>query len=679
MRLRFRCRKIFWKLTIPVLGLVASAFVAYGVMDWTFRSASSLERLESQTGTLAGVLESTIYNAMMKADMESAEETFRKLKSEKDIRWAFLLDERGEVRLSSDSSRSETFDLGRFSTEEAHFEPLEDEDGLPVLLGVRPFRADTACLDCHSDKKAGDVLGFVGLEKWATAEAEELRASTRRAAWTSVVLLLLLGAVLVFLIRMVTVPLSEMAHAAEGISLGNLNQTIHFDSEDEVGKLAHSFRALIDYIHSVAMSADCLRRGDLQNRLEVRSNADELSKNINGATDTLNSVVTEMRQVISGVREGELKQRADAGKFEGGYREMLSGFNEALDAIVIPLEEAGRVLDRMADRDLTSRMTGDYRGAFLGMKTSFNSAASNLGESLQSVIQAARQVAVAASEIDASSQSLAQGASEQASSFEEISASLEEVNSMAAANSQSAKDAEKDADRVLTAMTEGVKGVRSLSQAMEKIKESSNQTARIVKTIDEIAFQTNLLALNAAVEAARAGEAGKGFAVVAEEVRNLAMRSAQAARETSLLIESAVVSADSGFEMNRSSLETLEKVNEMVGEVSRRVTEIAQASERQRDNVQNVTEALGQVNQVTQTTAATAEESSGLSNELAHRAKEMTSLVAQFRIEESDEETATLSGSRAAGRPTAQRRSGSTISLAARTKQKPARESLGHF
>ncbi len=636
MRLQLRFGSIFSKLTIPVLGLVALAFTVLGVMDWNFRSASNEERLEVQTGTLAGVLESTIYNAMVKADMDSAQETFRRLKEEKDIRWAFLLDEDGETQLSSDSSRSESFELDKFATEGTYFEPRQAQDGNPFLLAVRPFHADAVCLDCHSDKKVGDVLGYVGLEKWTTAEAAELRSSTRRAAVTSVVLLALLAGVLVYLIRSVTGPLGEMARAAEGISKGDLNQTIKFDSQDEMGTLAKSFRALIEYIHSVAVSADSLKRGDLDDRLEVRSNADELSRNINAATETLNEVVSEMRQVISGVREGELGVRASAEKFEGGYQEMLSGFNQALDAIVVPVEEAGRVLVQIADRDLTSRMVGDYRGAFLDMKTAFNTAATNLGESLHSVIEAARQVSVAATEIDSSSQSLAQGASEQASSFEEISATLEEVNSMAAANSKGAKEAEKDAGRVRAAMTDGVNGVRSLAQAMEKIKESSNQTARIVKTIDEIAFQTNLLALNAAVEAARAGEAGKGFAVVAEEVRNLAMRSADAARETSLLIESAVESADTGFELNRSSLETLERVNEMVGEVSRRVTDIAESSERQRENVQNVTEALGQVNQVTQTTSATAEQSSGLSNELAHRAGEMTSLVAQFKIDDKD-------------------------------------------
>jgi len=633
MRFKLRFESIFSKLTIPVLALVALAFTLLGVMDWNFRSSSNDERLEAQTGTLASVLESTIYNAMMKADMDSAEETFRRLKEEKEIRWAFLLNEDGETKLSSDSSRSDTFDLARFVTDGTYFEQREAQDGSPFLLGVRPFRADSACLDCHSEKKVGDVLGYVGLEKWTTAEVAELNASTRRAAITSVLLLLVLGGVLVYLIRSVTGPLGEMARAAEGISMGDLNQTIRFDSQDEVGILAKSFRALIEYIHSVALSADCLKRGDLDNRLEVRSKADELSKNINAAAETLNDVVSEMRQVITGVQEGELGIRASAQKFEGGYQEMLSGFNQALDAIVVPVEEAGQVLEQIAERDLTCRMQGDYRGAFLDMKTAFNSAATNLGDSLHSVFEAARQVSVASSEIDSSSQSLAEGASEQASSLEEISAALEEVNSMAASNSKGAKEAETDAGRVLTAMTESVKSVRSLAQAMEKIKESSNQTARIVKTIDEIAFQTNLLALNAAVEAARAGEAGKGFAVVAEEVRNLAMRSADAARETSLLIESAVESADTGFELNRSSLETLERVNEMIGDVSRRVTDIAAASERQRENVQNVTEALGQVNQVTQTTAATAEQSSGLSNELAHRAGEMTSLVSQFKID----------------------------------------------
>lgn len=175
-----------------------------------------------------------------------------------------------------------------------------------------------------------------------------------------------------------------------------------------------------------------------------------------------------------------------------------------------------------------------------------------------------------------------------------------------------------------------MESMERLSAAMERIKGSSDETARIVKTIDEIAFQTNLLALNAAVEAARAGDAGKGFAVVAEEVRNLAMRSAEAAKDTSALIEESVRNAEGGVEVNGEVLEHLREITVQVEKVTEVMAEISAASEQQTRGIVQVTTAVEQMNQVTQQTAANAEESSSASEELAGQAEEMRGLVGRF-------------------------------------------------
>ena len=194
--------------------------------------------------------------------------------------------------------------------------------------------------------------------------------------------------------------------------------------------------------------------------------------------------------------------------------------NATLDVVVGPINEASSVLERVAARDLSARMVGAYAGDHQKIKNSLNTAVGNLDQALTEVSAAAEQVSAAAGQINSGSQSLAQGSNEQASSLEEVSAAIQEMASMTELNTTHAKEAREITQAAGVATAEGVEGMTRLSSAVEKIRDSSEATAKIVKTIDEIAFQTNLLALNAAVEAARAGDAGKGFAVVAEEVRD---------------------------------------------------------------------------------------------------------------------------------------------------------------
>jgi methyl-accepting chemotaxis protein len=204
--------------------------------------------------------------------------------------------------------------------------------------------------------------------------------------------------------------------------------------------------------------------------------------------------------------------------------------------------------------------------------------------------------------------------------------------SMTKQNADNAKQARGLAENARVEVNKGFESMKRLSTAVEKIKRSSDETAKIVKTIDEIAFQTNLLALNAAVEAARAGDAGKGFAVVAEEVRNLAMRSAEAAKNTANLIEESVKNADGGVVINEEVLKNLNEIHSEVTKVSEVVAEIAAASEQQSQGVDQINTAIEQMNQVTQQTAANAEESASAAEELSGQANEMNSMVGSFHL-----------------------------------------------
>jgi methyl-accepting chemotaxis protein len=206
------------------------------------------------------------------------------------------------------------------------------------------------------------------------------------------------------------------------------------------------------------------------------------------------------------------------------------------------------------------------------------------------------------------------------------------MSSMTKQNAGNATEAKSLSDSARTAAGKGVDSMHRLSEAVDKIKASSDATAKILKTIDEIAFQTNLLALNAAVEAARAGDAGKGFAVVAEEVRNLAMRSAEAAKNTANMIEESVKNADSGVLLNAEVLKNLDEINTQIMRVGEVMGEIAASSDQQSQGVDQINTAVEQMNQVTQQNAANSEESASASEELSGQAEEMRSVVGSFTL-----------------------------------------------
>ena len=250
-----------------------------------------------------------------------------------------------------------------------------------------------------------------------------------------------------------------------------------------------------------------------------------------------------------------------------------------------------------------------------------------LRSATDSLTVGSEQIVGAADQVSRSSQSLAAGASEQAASLEETSASVEELASMTKRNVESAEQAKTIAQAARQAADRSATSVNNLTVAMTELKASSLEVAKIVKTIDEIAFQTNILALNAAVEAARAGEAGMGFAVVADEVRTLAQRSAQAAKETAVKIEAALSRSDQGGRISEEVSANLSGIIEQVRTLDGLVSEIATASNEQARGIEQVNAAISQIDQVTQSNAAAAEESASASEELNAQAAELNVLV----------------------------------------------------
>jgi methyl-accepting chemotaxis protein len=241
--------------------------------------------------------------------------------------------------------------------------------------------------------------------------------------------------------------------------------------------------------------------------------------------------------------------------------------------------------------------------------------------------EGSQQVSSASGQVSAASQSLAEGSTEQAAGLEETSSSLQEMASMTKQNADNAQQANTLASEARKAADNGTESMSRMNSAIQEIQKSSDETAKIIKVIDEIAFQTNLLALNAAVEAARAGEAGKGFAVVAEEVRNLAMRSAEAAKNTANMIEESVKNSKNGVDIAGEVAKVLEEIVQGIAKTTDLVSEIAAASQEQAQGIDQVNTAMAQMDKVTQQNAGNAEESASASEELSAQAQGMNQIV----------------------------------------------------
>jgi methyl-accepting chemotaxis protein len=370
-------------------------------------------------------------------------------------------------------------------------------------------------------------------------------------------------------------------------------------------------------------------KGHLSMRLNMKRNDEvgEMAKIMDAFGDDLQFVIV---KTLKEIADGDLHANIPARDPQDEIGPALGQTIETLRRLII--EDGGKVLNAAAAKDLSQRLTGTYKGEYTKMKDNINTLLQNLDNSISHVSEAVNQVSSASGQISQGAQSLAEGANEQASSLEEVSSSLEEMSSMTKQNAANSNQAKQLAAETRTAANEGDASMKRMAEAIHEIKTSSDNTAKIIKTIDDIAFQTNLLALNAAVEAARAGEAGKGFAVVAEEVRNLAMRSAEAAKNTADMIEESVKSADTGVTITEEVAKSLGQIVTRIGKVGDLIADIASASNEQAQGIEQVNTAVAQMNQVTQNNAANSEESASAAEELSSQAGELESMVSAFKL-----------------------------------------------
>ena len=402
-----------------------------------------------------------------------------------------------------------------------------------------------------------------------------------------------------------------------------------------------------------------------------------IKEGIVAVQDALKSVSNDISNLIEAANEGNLEFRLNTSNYVGQWKDTIDGLNHFVENVVVPIKEAQNALKQFSLGNFSHRITNEYKGEFNNIKQTVNYTAEtidsyiteisntlnemanknfdisidrnylgdfeqikesvnlivkNLNVLTKDIIRSAEQVSVGSKQISESSVSLAEGATEQAGSVEELNATINMISKQSRDNVNSSEKASELALQAKNSANDGSKQMDNMLLAMEEINDASNSISNIIKVIDDIAFQTNILALNAAVEAARAGEHGKGFAVVAEEVRSLAARSQQAAKETTDLIESSVIKVSEGSKIANNTAESLVNIVKQIEEISSLTSSCAKSSKEQEVSIEQITDGIKQISIVTQNNTATSEESAAASEELASQAQVFYASVSDFKL-----------------------------------------------
>jgi len=518
-------------------------------------------------------------------------------------------------------------------------------------------------------------------------ETEAAKNAADRAMLATVALALIAtiaGVVFGWLItRSITRPLGDAARMAHSVAQGDLSAGSSHTSRDEAGLLLDAMRAMQERLRTFVAEQERVAAAHEAGTVSTRMNADafpgaygEIGRQVNALIDghvkvqnrvmevmaryakgdfgqeiealpgerakvkqaldavkrNLEGVNAALLELVAAAGRGEFAARGDAARFEFSFRAMVDGMNRLMEVNERALKDIGAVVATVARGDLTQKVTNDYQGMLGELKNGINSTVDQLTGIVGQIKEAVESINVASKEIASGNTDLSQRTEEQASSLEETASSMEELTGTVKQNAENAKQANQLSAGASEVASRGGDVVRQVVSTMGGISESSKKIADIISVIDGIAFQTNILALNAAVEAARAGEQGRGFAVVASEVRNLAQRSAAAAKEIKDLITDSVDKVDTGQKLVDEAGKTMDEIVTSVKRVTDIMAEITAASQEQSSGIEQVNTAITQMDQVTQQNAALVEEAAAAAESLEEQARALATAVSVFKV-----------------------------------------------
>ncbi|MCL2611022.1 MAG: methyl-accepting chemotaxis protein, partial [Defluviitaleaceae bacterium] len=388
---------------------------------------------------------------------------------------------------------------------------------------------------------------------------------------------------------------------------------------------------LQDISIEIGILANFAGQGDLSHRAEAEKYTGNWKKILNELNILISNIVdpfTEFKVSLEALSQGNFVKMQ--GDYEGEFKTLKMTTNTTIDNLSIYIAEISEVLGKIASKNLDQSITREYVGEFSKIKNSLTGILDSLNNVISEIGSAAEQVNIGSKQISSGAMNLAAGASEQASSLEQVNTAIDVVSEGSQKNLKDIKNVDEFATGSKNRAQKSNEDMNDFLKAMEGIKDFSLKIGNIIKVIDDIAFQTNLLALNAAVEAARAGEHGRGFAVVAEEVRALASRSQDAARETKDLIEESIRSVEEGTDM---ADKTATSLNQIVGdsvEIATLIETIAKATAEQSESFSQIAMGIGQITSVVTNNSATSEEAASSAEELSSQSDVMKNLVSEF-------------------------------------------------
>ncbi|MEA5666823.1 methyl-accepting chemotaxis protein [Stenotrophomonas sp. MH1] len=516
------------------------------------------------------------------------------------------------------------------------------------------------------------------------ALADATQARSTNALFACMALLGLLSVALgVVIVRAIVRPLKDALRAADEVATGRLDGTIDAGRGDEVGQLLASMQRMQHQLKAViAAQSDMARehdQGQISYRIDesrfpgeygrmvrevnalvaqhigVKMRVVEVMRHyargdlsvdmdrlpgekaaitdaMDGTKASLSAINNEIKRLSRAAAAGDFSQRGDIDRYEHDFREMVGGLNALMQTTEDNLGHISRLLQAIAEGDLTRRVEGDFHGIFARMRDDGNASIDQLASIVSGIQAASGSISLSASEIATGNSDLSRRTETQAANLEETAASMEELTSTVRQNAEHARQADQLARGAADVAAQGGEVVGRVVNTMSSIEQSSQRIADIISVIDGIAFQTNILALNAAVEAARAGDQGRGFAVVASEVRTLAQRSAGAAKEIKGLIEDSVDKVGEGSQLVRRAGSTMDDIVASVQRVTTIMADIAAASQEQTAGIEQVNQTVMQMDESTQQNAALVEEASAAARSMEDQARQLTDAVAQFRL-----------------------------------------------